>query len=278
MNDEVRLLFHDLADLSVEQREAYFRVHEIQANVRSEVEALLSFDLDEELLTTPVASYAAKVFNEGALSDTTRCGPYRLLRLLGRGRMGAVYLAERADGEVEQQVAVKLLRFGRDEPFFRDRFLRERQILAKLNHPLIGGLLNAGHNTAGQPYPVMEYIDGVAIDVFAKALDVRAKLDLFRQMCDAVSYAHRNLVVHRDLKPSNILVDHERRPRLLDFGIAKVLDDGLGNVPERTSTMMRALTPQYASPEQVRGEPITTASDVYSLGVLLYKLLTDRLP
>jgi tetratricopeptide (TPR) repeat protein len=203
------------------------------------------------------------------------CGAYRLVRLVGHGGMGSVYLAERADGELQQQVAIKLLHHGGSEPAFRDLFLRERRILARLQHPAIARVLDAGHTDGGQPYLAMEYVDGIPIDAYADQLDLRGKLLLFLKVLEAVSYAHRNLIVHRDLKPSNILVDRDGRPRLVDFGIAKILD---AQEHERTVVGLPAWTPQYASPEQIRGETITTASDVYSLGVLLYRLLTGRLP
>jgi tetratricopeptide (TPR) repeat protein/tRNA A-37 threonylcarbamoyl transferase component Bud32 len=194
--------------------------------------------------------------------------------------MGSVYLAERADGEVRQRVAIKFLRCAGDEPVLRDRFLRERQILATLNHPGIARLLDAGHTSEGQPYLAMDHIDGVPIDVYAKELDVRKKLELFLQVCDAVSYAHQNLVIHRDIKPSNILVDSAGSPKLLDFGIAKLLEaaEGPGAPTMLTREWGEMLTPEYAAPEQVSGGPVTTAIDVYALGVLLYVLLTGRHP
>jgi serine/threonine protein kinase len=192
--------------------------------------------------------------------------------------MGSVYLAERADGEVEQRVAIKLLRFWSEEPVFQGRFLQERQILATLNHPGIARLLDAGHTAEGQPYLAMDYIDGTPIDRYAEALDLHGKLSLFIEVCEAVSYAHRNLIVHRDLKPSNILVDGGGRPKLLDFGIAKILDAGPDQIRAQTQTVERLLTPEYASPEQIRGLVQSTATDVYSLGAVLYKLLTGRSP
>ncbi|HTY56594.1 MAG TPA: serine/threonine-protein kinase, partial [Candidatus Binataceae bacterium] len=279
MNGEVEELFHELADLSVEQRERYFQQRRVRDDLRSEVEALLHFDTTpDDSLTEQVASSAEQLLDANAGLANLRCGPYELLRVLGQGGMATVYLARRADGEVEQYVAVKLIRYERSEASFRARFLRERQILALLNHPAIAHLLDAGRASNGQPYLAMEYIDGSPIDAYASKLDLRSKLDLFRQVCDAVSYAHRNLVVHRDLKPSNILVDGDGHPKLLDFGIAKLLDSALSPEQDRTTTMFQPLTPQYASPEQVRGETITTTTDVYSLGVVLYKLLTGRLP
>ena len=202
------------------------------------------------------------------------CGPYRLGNLLGRGGMGSVYAAERADGEVRQRVAVKLLRPGADPPQFRAWFLSERQILATLSHPNIARLLDAGHREDGQPYLVMEYVEGKTIDVYVAGMSVRQKITLFLKVCAAVSYLHRNLVVHRDLKPSNILVTEEDEPKLLDFGIAKILDLG----GDATVTSVRMLTPEYASPEQAAGGRMTTATDIYSLGAVLYKLLTGASP
>ena len=179
-----------------------------------------------------------------------------------------MYFAERADGEVEQRVAIKVIGQRRLEPAFVDRFLRERQILATLSHPGIARLLDAGHTGDGQPYLAMEYVDGVPIDAYAARLDLRGKLALFLKACEAVSYAHRNLIIHRDLKPSNMLVDSSGELKLLDFGIAKILDD---DDWIETLTQERVLTPAFASPEQVRGTAQATTSDVYSLGAVLYQ-------
>ncbi|HCC57232.1 MAG TPA: hypothetical protein DEQ47_08195 [Solibacterales bacterium] len=252
------------------------------AAVRAEVEALLRFDSGRgESLTACVAASAERVLRAGAEGEENRrCGAYRLLRVLGRGGMGSVYLAERADGEVEQRVAIKFLRYGGDEPAFVDRFLRERRILAALSHPGIARLLDAGHTDEGQPYLAMDYIDGTPIDVYAESLDVDKKLALFIQVCEAVAYAHQNLIIHRDIKPSNILVDAAGQAKLLDFGIAKLLEDeehaGAATLLTREAGV--ALTPEYAAPEQVAGGPVTTAIDVYALGVLLYVLLTGEHP
>ena len=280
MNRDVEDLFHALADLSPTERELEFAKRNVTANVRAQVEAMLRCDSgSEHLLTDCVAGSAeASLHDVGEIEKGARFGPYRLVRLLGRGGMGAVYLAERADGEVEQRVAIKFLRYAGDDPVFRERFLQERQILATLNHPGIARLLDAGHTADRRPYLAMDYVDGIPIDAYAAALDRRAVLELFLDVCDAVSYAHRSLVVHRDLKPSNILVDRQGRPKLLDFGIAKILDTTLKHSQERTATALQALTPQFASPEQVRGEAITTATDVYSLGMVLYRIVTGRLP
>jgi eukaryotic-like serine/threonine-protein kinase len=206
-----------------------------------------------------------------------RVGTYRILRELGRGGMGAVYLAERADGAFEKQVAIKVLKRGTDTDEVLRRFSGERQILARLTHPNIAALLDAGTTENDLPYFVMEYVDGRPITKYADEhkLSVTDRLKLFREVCSAVSYAHQHLVIHRDLKPTNVLVTSNGGIKLLDFGIAKLLDE---STPEVTVAAQRRMTPEYASPEQVRGDPVTTVSDVYSLGVLLYELLTGGRP
>ena len=207
--------------------------------------------------------------------------PYRCVAKIASGGMGDVFRAVRADGTFDKQVAIKLIQGARSTDFFLSRFQNERQILATLDHPNIARLLDGGSTEEGLPYLVMEYIEGLPIDEFCahKNLDTRERLELFRTVCSAVQFAHQNLVVHRDLKPSNILVTSEGVPKLLDFGIAKILNpaDRLDSA-QQTLTLMRMLTPDYASPEQVRNEPISTASDVYSLGVILYTVLTGHSP
>lgn len=207
-------------------------------------------------------------------------GNYRIVRTLGEGGMGVVYLAERADGEFEQQVALKLAKTALTSPGEIDRFRRERQLLVKLNHANIARVIDGGTTEDGQPYFVMEYIEGQRIDNFcdAQRLTTQQRLELFAQVCDAVEYCHQNLIVHRDIKPGNILVTKDGEVKLLDFGIAKVLDPSLFDMVDMTEGDMRLMTLAYASPEQVSGEPITPASDIYSLGVLLYELVTGRLP
>lgn len=213
---------------------------------------------------------------EGAL-----LGPWRLVRHIARGGMGSVYLAERADGRFEQQVAVKVLRRGLDTEDIVARFLAERRILASLDHPNIARLLDGGETPDGRPYLVMEYVDGDPITSYAEArqLGLDARLGLFASVCRAVQHAHRHLVIHRDLKPSNVLVTPAGEVKLLDFGIAKILDPDDPETPAGpTLTGVRLMTPRYASPEQVRGNVVTTASDVYQLGLLLYELLAGQSP
>ena len=211
-----------------------------------------------------------------------RIGPYRLVERLGVGGMGEVYRAARADAQFEQQVAIKLVRAGLHSQLVFERFRAERQILADLEHPGIARLLDGGVTAEGLPYLVMELVEGEPIDHYCEShqLPIPQRLRLFRQACAAVSYAHRHLVVHRDLKPTNILVSASGAVKLLDFGIAKLVQEGSSAAPagEPTVAGLLAVTPAYASPEQLQGLPVTTTSDVYSLGVILYQLLSGRSP
>ncbi len=210
-----------------------------------------------------------------------RIGPYRILREIGRGGMGLVYLATRDDDRFHRRVAIKLIRKGMDTDDILRRFEHERQLLAAMNHPNIARLMDGGQTEDGRPYFVVEYVEGLPIDKHCDAhrLKISERLDLFRTVCSAVHYAHQNLVVHRDLKPSNILVTSAGEVKLLDFGIAKLLNPDLVAFTQApTAPELRLMTPEYASPEQVRGDPLTTSSDVYSLGVLLYELLTGHRP
>ena len=223
----------------------------------------------------------AHVSEESALALGDRVGPYRVIEELGRGGMGIVYRAERADGEFSQVVALKLVRRGFDGNDTTVRFRRERQILAQLDHPSIARLLDGGLHTDGRPYFAMELVDGEPITTYCdrKSLSIDARLRLFCRVCDAVQYANGRLIVHRDLKPANIFVSAAGDLKLLDFGIAKLLtDDDASASTELTGTGVRPLTPAYAAPEQLRGEPISTATDVYALGVVLCELLTARRP
>src|SRR5215469_7444387 len=212
-----------------------------------------------------------------SLDAERRIGPYKLISELGRGGMGTVWLAARADEHFEKRVALKVVR-GSDSQEVIRFFRRERQILAGLEHPNIARLLDGGTTEEGLPYFVMEHVEGVPIDRYCDEhkLSVSDRLRLFEGVCSAVQHAHRSLVVHRDLKPGNILVTEEGIPKLLDFGIAKLLDPGVAGGGSAETIV--ALTPDYASPEQVRGRAITTSTDVYSLGVILYELLTGQRP
>jgi non-specific serine/threonine protein kinase/serine/threonine-protein kinase len=215
---------------------------------------------------------------EAPLPD--RIGPWEIERELGHGGMGTVYLGVRSEGDFRRTAAVKLVRTGMDSEFVLRRFRTEREILSGLDHPHIARLLDGGSTAEGRPYFAMEYVEGRHLleDSAARGLNARARIALFLEVCDAVAYAHRHLVVHRDLKPSNILVTPEGSPKLLDFGLARLVQPRAAEAGERTETAFRLLTPDYASPEQVRGERITTATDIYSLGVVLYHLLAGRSP
>jgi serine/threonine-protein kinase len=290
--DEAAALFDQLCDAGAEARRR--RLAEI-AGTRPELataaERLLAADggaslLDEEVAAGLTAAFADLLEPAGEPSAPElepveaggRVGPWRLLERVGAGGMGEVWLAERADGGFAQRAAVKLLKRGLDTDLVLARFQRERAILARLQHPGIARLLDGGTSADGCPYFALEHIVGQPLTEYAAArgLTVEARLELVRSVCDAVEYAHRNLVVHRDLKPSNILVTAEGEPKLLDFGIAKLLADE--EDARLTHTGLKVLTPAYAAPEQAAGKPVTTATDVYGLGVVLYELLTGELP
>jgi tetratricopeptide (TPR) repeat protein/predicted Ser/Thr protein kinase len=273
MKHVVRLLFHEVADLTRSERNKLFAERRIAPEVRAEIESLLNFDsTNDHDLSASLNAAALDLLKSGV--ELMHWGAYRGVRILGVGGVGAVYLAERTDGEIQQLVAVKVLRADVVRPTWHDRFLKERQLLASLNHTSIAHLIDAGRTGDGTPYLVMEYVDGVSIDVYAQRMSLSDQLRLFLKVCEGVSHAHRHLIIHRDLKPSNILVDATGQPKLLDFGIAKLLDE----TGEPTQTMDRLLTMNYSSPEQVRGAAQTTATDVYSLGAVLYKLLIGRSP
>ena len=242
--------------------------------VAGELEKLLALEDDsEDFMAQPLLD------KPGQPQGGTLVGPYRMETVLGEGGMGMVWLASRADGLYQRKVALKLLRPGIADPNLRLRFSREREILARLAHPNIARLLDAGIGSEGQPYLALEYVEGISINDYCQVhgLSIDTRLKLFLQVCEAVSHAHANLIVHRDLKPSNILVTPTGEVRLLDFGIAKLLDDP-EPAPLHPRTEVRAFTLHYAAPEQVRGELVTTMTDVYSLGVVLYELLAGTKP
>src|SRR4051812_18418812 len=241
----------------------------------AEAEALLEQRTDS---FEDCAENAASTFwQEGPSRGGQRVGAYVIVRELGRGGMGTVFLAERADGQFEKQVAIKILNRGADTAEILRRFRGERQILAKLDHPNIARLLDAGTTDDGLPYFIMDYIVGAPVTRFAVAqkLSTRQRLELFLKICAAVEFAHRNMVVHRDIKASNILANAEGEPKLLDFGIAMLLANDADAAQTETQ---QHLTPICASPEQAKGHPITIATDIYSLGALLYEMLSDQKP
>ncbi len=273
-------LFAEAADLPDDERGAFLEaLRRDDAALAGELASLLKWDSAQggAYLEDAVHGAVASILDRaGPDRRGTRLGPYRILEELGHGGMGTVYLAERADGAYEARVAIKLIRGGIASRDQVRRFKAERQILAGLDHPNIARMLDGGTTSDGLPYVVMEVVEGEPIDSYCDRLrlSVVDRIHLFRAVCDAVTYAHRNLVVHRDLKPGNILVTDDGVPKLLDFGIAKLLEaDDEGRTVVRTAL---AMTPAYASPEQVRGETVTTATDVYALGAVLYELLTGH--
>jgi serine/threonine protein kinase len=252
-------------------------------SLRGEVESLLACEgKTDGFLTAPALAFSADFFVDDGAEERAgqTVGRYRIIREIGRGGMGAVFLAERSDGEFQQRLALKIVRRSFADSDLARRFRQERQILASLNHPNIARLLDGGVSNDGEPFLAMEYVEGLRVDDYCDANDLSTdeRLSLFLAVCQGVSYAHQNLVVHRDIKPSNILVTGEGVPKLLDFGIAKLVNPDAEAGAAETITGLRAMTPDYASPEQVRGQSVTTATDVYSLGVLLYELLTGHRP
>jgi len=251
---------------------------------RVEIEALVrSYEEVGTFLEGPVDVASMELVQEPVLLPWTgrRLGPYQIIQKIGEGGMGTVFRATRADGFYDKEVAIKVIRQGLDTKFFIARFKNESRILASLEHPNVARLLDGGVTEEGLPYVVLEHVVGLPIDEYCDQhnLPTDDRLKLFRTVCAAVQYAHQNLIVHRDLKPGNILVTQDSVPKLLDFGIAKILDpQHKESGADRTLTILRMMTPDFASPEQVRGDTITTASDVYSLGVILYLLLTGKRP
>ena len=271
----IERLFEQVVDVELAARADWLtRNCSDDRDLRAEVERLLAADANAPGEVGGLVAESVRAFATSDEASLPRVGPYQILSELGRGGMGVVYLARRDDEVFHKEVAVKIVKRGMDTDRILDRFRHEREILASLEHPYIARVLDGGNTNDGLPYLVMEYVKGVPITDYCSShdLDLVQRLDLFRNVCAAVQYAHQNLVVHRDLKPTNILVDDSGSPRLLDFGIAKLL---MGDQAQHTWTREDlALTPRYASPEQAMGGPITTASDTYSLGTILYELLT----
>ena len=278
---QIRGVYEQAAALVLTERTPFLeKVCSGDSELRCEVESLLGYE--DEAGSVFLSKPAVDLIEEDGVRTPApsrigrRVGVYRIVEEIGHGGMGEVYRGARVDGLYEKQVAIKLVRSGYDSSLILERFRHERQILASLDHPNIARLLDGGTTEEGIPYLVMELIEGLPIDQYCEQHDlgIGARLQLYLQVCSAVQYAHQRLVVHRDLKPSNILVTTEGVPKLLDFGIAKILDPSAGV----ETTLVRPMTLEYASPEQIRGETITTATDVYSLGVVLYRLLTGRSP
>jgi tetratricopeptide (TPR) repeat protein len=274
-------LFIEVADLPPDERARYLdSACAADLDLRREVESLLDADArNGEGIATAIQGEAMAMFNPNGMTGA-RIGAYRITSELGRGGMGTVYLAVRDDDQFKKQVAIKVIRPGMDTEDVLSRFRHERQILANLEHPYIGRLLDGGTAPDGRPFLVMEYVPGVPLDVFCdqRNLGIHLRCRLFLKVCEAVSYAHRSLIVHRDLKPSNILVCDDGTPKLLDFGVAKLLTPDPTAARTMTHAAMRILTPDYSGPEQIYGGRITTAADVYSLGAILYELLAGVRP
>ncbi|MBL8182415.1 MAG: protein kinase [Blastocatellia bacterium] len=276
--DKVKALFADALELPSSERRAYVETNSNGDEVLADevISLLEAADSTRNLIEDNRIDVRSQLSDKGNSSVGSRFGNYEIIREIGHGGMGTVFLAERIDGEFEQTVALKLVRQSIADSAIIERFRRERQILANLGHPNIAALLDGGISDKGEPFIAMEYVEGLPLNEYAetKQLSVPDRLRLFLKVCAAVAFAHRNLVVHRDIKPSNILVGENGEPKLLDFGLAKAFDDGTNN----TQTAVFAFTPAYASPEQITGKPISTSSDIYSLGVVLYELLTGRKP
>lgn len=275
----IESVFHQASELPAKQQTAFVQqALQDDNDAIKEVLELLAADHQESQVFDRILNSPQRLSKEVLQNNhLERVGAYLIEKEISHGGMGRVFLGRRDDEAYESLVAIKLVRLEKNSEWAEKKFLEERQILARLNHPNIATLLDGGTTEQGQPYVVMQYIDGQAVDDYCKkaALALDKKLQLFIKICHAISYAHKNLVIHRDIKPANILVDKSGEPKLLDFGIAKIINDDLnrGDV-----TQMGIMTPSYASPEQVRGEVISTASDIYSLGILLYELLAEQPP
>ncbi len=281
---QIQSVFEQLADLHDAEREAQLsRSCAGDAELRVAVESLLESDHQREDPLLGAIGAAAESLLEDHRDRLigTRVGPYRVVSILGHGGMSTVYRGERDDSQYQQTVAIKVLQVATLHPHLRNRLHSERHILATLDHSCIARLIDSGDLEDGTPYLVMDHVDGESIDAYcdSRTLFIRERIELFIAVCGAVHYAHRNLVVHRDIKASNIFVTHEGTPKLLDFGIAKLLaPESLSHTVPVTRLQERILTPENAAPEQILGRPITTATDIYALGVLLYQLLTGRSP
>ena len=280
--EEINALLMKVLALDPNKRREFLLTLPVSVEIRNEVESLLAFEHNaEQILQTSALAFSKDFFDHEPDEPFTMAGQeigiYRIVAELGLGGMGAVFLAERRDGKFDQKVAIKLLKREFNTEKIRESFRREIEIQSKLVHPNVAAMLDTGTTNDGIPYIVMEFVDGLPIDKYCNEneLELKERLKIFNKACDAISFAHQNLIVHRDLKPSNIIVTAEGNPKLLDFGISKLL----GTVEDASvATLFVAMTPEYASPEQIDGGRITTSADIYSLGVVLFKLLTGTFP
>lgn len=282
---KVKEILQEVLEIEPSKRSDFLERTGITVETRAEVESLMAFEEEsEDFMSLGISDFSSDFTAANEESEILlagqKIGVYEIVRELGQGGMGAVYLATRADGKFAQRVALKLLKREMNTSALRRRFQQEREILASLEHSNFARLLDAGATSDKIPFLAMEYVEGLPIDEYCNVhqLDLNQRLDLFRQVCSAVSFAHRNLIVHRDLKPSNILVNEDGIPKLLDFGISKILSSEFEAADFATVTRLGAMTPGYASPEQLQSKSVTTATDIYSLGIILYELLSGHRP
>ncbi|CAN5167763.1 hypothetical protein BH11PSE10_BH11PSE10_12450 [soil metagenome] len=277
--DEIKALFEQALNLPAKQRDAFIAEAVSKATARADLRSFLQHHSastgEPGFMDAPTQS--AVLLMAPSVRPGQRFGAWEIVRPVGSGGMGEVFEARRADGQYQGRAAIKLLKRDMDSAAVLARFAQERQALARLQHPHIAGLLDAGLSDEGLPFFVMAFVESLPIDEAMTGHTLTERLGQFLQLADAVAYAHRNLIVHRDLKPGNVLVTPAGQVMLLDFGIAKALDPLEAGAGDATLGTLRPFTPNYASPEQVRGEPVTTATDLYSLGVLLYQMLTGNL-
>lgn len=283
--DQVKEILQEVLKIETSKRQEFLDKSGISSEVRAEVQSLLEYETEaENLMDLSAVEFSKYFFDDEEESPNALIGQdigvYKIVRELGYGGMGAVYLADRADGKFEQKAALKLLKREMNTSELRRRFEQERKILASLEHPNIARLLDAGTTDDKVPFLAMEYVEGLPITDYCEThnLDLAERLDLFCIVCNTVNFAHRNLIVHRDLKPSNIFITKDGVPKLLDFGISKILSAEFENLNAATITKLGVMTPGYASPEQLQSKSATTATDIYSLGVILYELLSAHRP
>lgn len=282
MNSEkwqkIKVLFNQAVEMPTLERNDFLLRECVDEEMRLELEKMLSFAEEDESDDTLEDNAFSYLTNE-TLKIPEKIGNYKIIREIGRGGMGAVYEALRQTDNFKQKVALKIIKRGMDTDAILSRFRHEQQILSSLEHPFISRFLDGGMTDDGLPFYAMEFVEGIDIDIYCREnnLSIEDRLKLFRQVCSAVQYAHQNFIAHRDLKPNNILVSKDGTPKLLDFGIAKALSEAADD-KTGTATQLGMMTPAYASPEQIRGEKVGVQSDIYSLGVILYELLTERKP